>query len=231
MADFLEDTTEEYSWKVVQRADVDMKRAVDTAEEANHPGTCFDFAGPEQPKRLCPPTPRYPWKDLATEEVLDYSIDWEHQHAESNDFAAFEEANTVHSSTTVVVAAAAVAAGSYKTADSEAYHTNSTVEENQEGGHLAADGDFRTDFGKRDCVTARTGYEVADHNQAAAESAGFHTDLVDHPEVVVHNAAAEGLDGAKDLAGHKDSVHMAGVVVETDLDHFACEERAVGGSS
>lgn len=60
MADFLEDTTEEYSWKVVQRADVDMKRAVDTAEEANHLGTCFDFARPEQPKRLCPPTPRYP---------------------------------------------------------------------------------------------------------------------------------------------------------------------------
>lgn len=162
--------------------------------------------------------------------MLGYSIDWEHQHAESNDFAAFEEGNTGHSSTTVVAVVVAAAAGLCKMADSEACHTNSRVEENQEGGHPAADGDFRTDFAKRDCATARTGYEVADHTQAAAESAGFHTDLVDHPEVAGHNAAEEGLDGAEGLADHKDSVHMAGVVVETDLDHFACEERAVEGS-
>jgi len=55
MVDFLEDTKEEYSWRVVHTAVVDMaEAAVDTVEEeAYHPGACFDSAMLERLKMLC----------------------------------------------------------------------------------------------------------------------------------------------------------------------------------
>lgn len=140
----------------------------------------------------------------------------------SNDFVAFAEENTGHSSTIVVVAA-----DSCKQAGSEAYQTNSKKEGGQGRHHAAAAEDFRTGFATRDFVAVRIGCATADHTQAAVASAGFRTDLVDHPKVEVHNVVEEGLGGEEGLAGGRmDSVHMAEVVVgNADLNHLACEER------